>query len=270
MSSTNVYTLNSQARQATANVYPGNITLGSLNPTLTIRGINGNQFSIDDRFVKKYEVIETTEDLLALSCAWYRIRKNGASQNGIVPNISTLLSPDLFKSITTEDRTNANTIRDYYSKKIMFWTLKEQRLTQFRQDLSEFLHGVSTKFVEKTLPMVYRLPEFYEYDSSFDEVRLLFNSSIDNHHRGHSKSSVSTTLTPVARFSRNTRRVNVKEYWLKDNMNVAYRFVLDPKNPLINLWEREFSKSEINLTVNLVCDSRDDFNFYQIRGLLEI
>lgn len=267
MSSKNVYTLNTLSRQATANIYPGNITLGSLNPTLTI---NGGQFAVDDRFVKKYEVIETTEDLLALSCTWYRIRKNDMNQGGVTHSISNMLSAELFRLVTTEDRTYANKIRDYYSKKIMFWTLKEQRLTQFRQDLSTYIHGDPTKFVEKTLPLVYRLPEFYEYDSSFDDIRTMFENTIHDHRRGNSKSSVPTTLTPVARFNRTQRKIHIKEYWLKDSANVAYRFILDPKNPLINLWEKEFSKSELNLTVNLVCDSKDDFNYYQIRGLLEI
>lgn len=262
--SSNIYTLPSALPRKSVFAAPGNLTLGLGAGNLTIHTNETNEF------VKKYEMIEIIEDLLALSCTWYRIRQHKNVGNSIFTNISTLLSPDLFRCVTQEDRDYANKIRDYYSKKIMVWTLKEQRLTPYRQDLNAFLHGEATKFIEKMLPLAYRLPEFYEYDSEFDKIKGEFSSQIGDFRKGISKSNVAVTLTPVTKFNRNVRKVKTKEYWLKDSNNLAYRFNLEPTNPIINLWEREFNRPEINLTVNVTSDERDDFRYYQLRGMLDI
>jgi hypothetical protein len=255
MSSSNIYTLPAGKT----------LTLNSRPNMLNTMNISFGEPTTE--FVKKYEVIETTEDLLALSCAWYRIRKN-PNKTPYVGNISSLISPDLFRQVTEEDRVNGNTVRDYYSKKIMMWTLREKRLSQYRQDLNAFLHGDSKKVVERTLPLVFRLPEFYEYDVKFDEVKQEFTREINNNTQG----VTNLTLTPVIKFQRSVRKTKISEYWLKDAQGYAYQFVIDPNNSLAGLWEKEFSKPEINIVVNIAINkySRDDLHFFQIKNFAHI
>ena len=61
-----------------------------------------NEDTHSDPYVKRYTISESTEDLLALSTAWYRIRKN--KELSAQPIITTLTDPNLFKCITEEDR----------------------------------------------------------------------------------------------------------------------------------------------------------------------
>jgi hypothetical protein len=73
-------------------------------------GLNSN--------VKKYEVYEISQDLLALSVCWARYRKV-RDEPGLHPTITKLLDSELFRLVTEDDIAQANVIRDYYSKKIM-------------------------------------------------------------------------------------------------------------------------------------------------------
>jgi hypothetical protein len=68
------------------------------------------------------------------------------------------------------------------------------------------------------------------------------------------------------------RKTKISEYWLKDAQGYAYQFVIDPNNSLVGLWEKEFSKPEINVAVNITINkhSRDDLHFFQIKNFAHI
>ena len=149
----------------------GSISLGAAGQSIntislsSLSGYNNDfEFAFNDN-VKKYEIFEVSQDLLVLSTCWYRLRKEKKASN-----ISKLTDNTLFINIIDEDRIFAGTIRDYYSKKILVWKLKNNRLTSFRQDLSEFINTDGKKFKETMMPLAYRLPEFYEYDIEFEKI----------------------------------------------------------------------------------------------------
>lgn len=233
------------------------ITLGNL--TL------GNNDFMNNQYVKKYGIIETVEDLLVLSCAWYRIRK---SNQPIRAAISSLMSEQLFQNIEPEDHAKASEIRDYYSKKLMVLVLKEHRLTPFRQDLNTFLNSDSKKFTENFIPLVYRLPEFYEYDKKFDELKTHFESKIKGAHR--SLEVKLCNLTSVHKFRKSNKHSKIDEYWLKGDDGYAYRFAVDPSNMLAPLWNREFDSGSLSGTFNVYLEIRDDFPYYKIRNIVQI
>jgi len=217
--------------------------------------------------VKKYEVIETTEDLLALSCAWYRIRN---SKDTLKPMITSLLSEDLFRHVTPEDRTKADEVREYYSKKFMVMALREERLTQFRQDLKEYINGDPKRFTERTIPMVYRLPEFHAHDIEFDIIKRDFEKEIPQFNQQTRKTSdKAVRLTPVKSFKKNSKtRGKFVEYWLKDSKNQAYRFGINATNPLLGLWDMQFNAGDMMLAVNYQAARRDDLHFFNIGSIL--
>ena len=134
----------------------GGSGINSINP------LSINSLSLDDTYlnnllkninrsdyVKRYEVIEATEDILALSVAWKRLRDT--KSESIQTGITTLLDDNLFRKIEEPDRIRANEIRDYFSKKIMLWSLKSVKLSAYRQDLNKFIHGDSKKITEEML-----------------------------------------------------------------------------------------------------------------------
>lgn len=209
---------------------------------------------------KEPKIVEPLTDPLALSAAWYRVRNsNGLSP--VIANISTLLQRELFNEVTIEDQLLANKIRDHYSKKIMMWKLLNQPMSKFRDDLNNFIHNQYHQIDEKLLPLIYRLPEFYFYDVQFAEmIRPLNNEKIPSTHI----TSPEMTFYPLKEFKLNGR-VKRNEYWLKDETNHAYVFTLTRDNSLKTLWDREFSKPEMSLSLKRVNRKlRDGFNYVVI------
>jgi len=249
------------------------ITMGNIQPltSLTLSGLNGTSNDWDifgNKNVKKYEVFETSEDILALSVTWHRLRpliSHGISNIMNPSNRPTKLTDEvLFKEMIQEDRDKANVIRDYYSKKLMMFTLKGQQLTSYRKDLNTFIHGDCKVVKEEMMPLVYRLPEFYEYDVGLDEMFL----ELDTRFEG-SQISLSTikTLTPVKKFTVKRKSRKFVEYWLKDNENKPYKIEIDSNNELMHLWDYFYDRGkfhEITLDTVIRFSNRDSISHYKL------
>ena len=255
-------------------------TLGSRNPGLnlsTVTGLNSNTLSglsitgnlrgsvtwdsnsSTNGNVKKYEVVETTEDILALSVTWHRLRLSGINT---IERPTTLTDNILFGEINQEDRDRANTIRDYFSKKIVMITLRGQNLSSFRKELNTFIHGDCKVFKEELLPLVYRLPEFYDNDIQHDEMFRDFNK----HFEDTSKLWRGTkTLKPVRKFFINLKTKKFLEYWLKDENNRGYRIEIPFENKLNHLWEHFFKQETIPILGAYRYSEHDGITYYQIK-----
>lgn len=205
---------------------------------------------------KEPTLVEPLADPLALSAAWHRLRNENRSI--VSTHIGTLLQRELFNEVTIEDQLLASKIRDHYSKKIMMWMLTNQSMSKFREDLNQFIHNPYNRIDEKLLPLIYRLPEFYHYDIEFAEmIQPLNKDRISPFH----VISEEMTFYPLKEFKLNGR-VKRNEYWMKDESNHAYVFTLGRDNPLKTLWDREFSKSEMKLSLKRVSRKlRDGFNY---------
>lgn len=227
----------------------------------TLNHISLGDLSLDkNEHVKRYEVIEISEDVLALSVAWKRLRDD--RENNTV-YINSLLSNSLFGKVTNEDRLRATEIRDYFSKKIMLWTLKDIKLSQYRQDLSELIHGDSKKIVDKMLPIAFRLPEFYEYDVEFDSFKQDVKLDISKLSHPSEQQRV-TTLKPAKCFYKSNKRVKQFEYWLKDSNENAYMIVIEPKNPLKHIWDKMFTNDQLRIKATCYPKKNDDLQYYQM------
>lgn len=242
-------------------INPGNVNYGSV--TLA----SNNVFSLDsfmnDRNmnpdVKKYEIYESPIDLLALSSAWKRMRDAGTAQG----RIGKLLDRELFESLISEDYSHAERIRDYYSKKIVMWKLKGEKMSSYRNDLSTFVHSDGMKFKEEMLGLAYYLPSFYEYDVQLDEVRLQVESN------GITKKPMinsSRMFTPIKRITHKTKRMSVVQYWLKDTKNDHAALIqIETKNQLEHLWNHIFSTTEsIEINGNFHLKQRDNLEYLSI------
>ena len=261
-----VWSIAKMASNSLANVTPTfSVAAGQTQPfgTNTISVHEQSELFKDyktNSFVKKYEVTETTEDILAASCAWYRVR--GVNSH----NFTSLLDRNVFAEIKEDDRIKANEIRDYYSKKCMVWSLKEMRFSEFRKDLHKFVNTDGKKFVEAILPLVFRLPEFYAYDIEFDEMRRELTLEIPNWNErmATAHDAKILELTPIKMFEKRTKRVKCFEYWMKDSSGHAYVILLDTNNPLKGLWEREFNRARVNMSGLCYPKRRDELQYFQL------
>jgi hypothetical protein len=252
------------------------ITLANIPPLTTSHQINSGMLSINNwgdsitlnSNVKKYEVFETTEDILALSVTWHRLRpliSHGISKIINPINRPTKLTDEiLFREMTQEDRNRAEVIRDYYSKKLMMFTLKGQALSKYRKDLNTFIHGDCKVVKEEMMPLVYRLPEFYEYDVGVDEMFL----ELDTRFQGSKISSPAIkTLTPVKKFIVKRKHRKFIEYWLKDIENKPYKIEINSNNELIHLWDYFYDKGKYHeITLDMVAkfDDWDSISHYKM------
>lgn len=216
-------------------------------------GLNSN--------VKKYEVYEISQDLLALSVCWSRYRKV-RNEPGIHPTITKLLDSELFRLVTAEDIEQANIIRDYYSKKIMVWKLKNITLTAFREDLNTFVHSDGKTFKESMLPLVYRLPEFYEYDVEFEQMSFEYNKEVKRHDSPFVTDS--KQLKFVKQLSVNTKRHKRKEYWFSDTHNNLVTFSIETHNTLVSLLDMTVKNNDINVIGRYRKSMRDGNEYLKV------
>lgn len=208
--------------------------------------------------VKKYEVFESPEDLIVLSATWQRIRAEKTPNS-----VSKLLDNELFKYIEQQDRERATTIRDYYSKKIMMWNLKNIKLSNFRQDLNKLIHSDGCTFKENTQGLAYRLPYFYDYDIEMDDIRM----TVD-YKTALKLPRVFKTIKfePLKKLNPNGKGLGMYEYWLKGtDTNCPFSLKIDKQNPLLHIWDHLFSNQKVLiLEANCRPTSRDDFEYFSI------
>lgn len=198
-------------------------------------------------------------DILALSVAWHRLR--GSKANVCIEDFH---SQTLLEHITSDDISKADTIRDYYSKKIMIWALHGKELSKFRTSLAEFMLHEKRVFSYKRewVGIAWRLPEFYEYDSVLDGLfQTNFNNEIDNKLLGMPKIA---TLLPVKKLTRRTQRINNFQYWFSiEKTKQAAVINIQHDNPLLPLWDHIFNMSKpISINAQYRVSTRTGFIAY--------
>jgi len=236
------------------------ITLSSLNSASGV-DFDWNTLAGFNNDVKKYEVYEISQDLLALSVCWARYRK-ARHESGPQPTITKLLDSDVFRLVSGDDIEQANVIRDYYSKKIMVWKLKNIKLTPFREDMNTFIHSNGKTFKESMIPLVYRLPEFYEYDVEFEQMSFEYNKEIKRHDSTFVTDS--KQLKFVKQLSVNTKRQKKKEYWFSDTHNNLVTFSIETHNPLVSLLDMTLKNNDINVIGRYKKSLRDGNEYLKV------
>ena len=211
--------------------------------------------------IKKYEVYEISQDLLALSVCWAQYRKVKDDLK-VRPVFTKLLDSDLFRLVSEDDIAQANVIRDYYSKKIMVWKLNNINLTSFRQDLNTFIHSDGKTFKESMLPLAYRLPEFYEYDVEFEKMSFEYNKEVKRNDDPH----VVTVkqLKFIKKLSVNNKRNKHQEYWFSDIYNNLVNINIENSNPLLSLLDMTVDKNDIRVKSGFRKSSRDGLEYLKV------
>lgn len=254
-----------------SNTVAGGIGISAL-PQISISGVGSSYGGLNELFagnsriydgVRKYEIYESPEDVLALSVAWHRLRVHNPSVNS---GISNLLDKTLFEHVDSTDKELANSIRDYYSKKIMMWKLKGNRFSNFRDDLNSFVHTDGTRVKQDILGMVYHLPNFYEHDVQLDSVRLKVNPTVPNSLRmvAHEPRK----LQPISKIISKRKSGVTNHYWFVDiETGHGVQFVFEVTNPLEHIWSKFFAKKEpMEISGLFQKKSRDDFEYFSVKN----
>jgi hypothetical protein len=228
--------------------------------TINTISLSNLEFQFNDD-VKKYEVYEISQDLLALSVCWARYRK-ARNEYKPQPAITKLLDSELFRLVSEDDITQANVIRDYYSKKIMVLKLKNEGFTPFREDLNTFIHSDGKMFKENMIPLAYRLPEFYEYDVEFEKMSFDFNREVKRMDQPYVVDT--KQLKFITQLSVNTKRHKRKEYWFSDRSNNLVNINIDTSNPLLSLMDMTVNKNDITIKGKFKKCSRDGNEFIKV------
>lgn len=182
--------------------------------------------------------------LLQASQAWYRIR----SGNDIkMRAFSSIDEPQLQAMVTISDRERAQEIHEYYSQKLLMLYLTDVPLTTFRKELYQLLTTETT--TSEFFPMLYRLPEFYEYDLQFSCMKKHMTGQRSGGEYWVSRYRKSTPLHPIKSITRRLKKGIQHEYWFTDVNLGAVKLTLDDNNGCKPLWDQAFSRSNMNVIV---------------------
>ncbi len=246
------------------------ITISSLNSAIAGSGqsysagfdVFGNNNTHE--LLKKYEVYESSENILALSVTARRLMRNNHTFYKITDR-------ELFAKITPEDRALADTIKDYYSKNVMMWKLKGNgKLSPFREDMNKLIHSDMLTFKENMIGIAYWLPYFYEYDVELDTVKQEVTTNqnfADMDQKGKpSLLKITEDLIPLKRLERKTKRSKYFEYWFKDaQFNAGVVIHLEEKNQLQHLWDTLYNNEKVlKVAGRYHRRNRDGFEYYSV------
>lgn len=190
-------------------------------------------------------------DFLELSCLYYRTNKESTGSDKFVHlfnidyaneerelsgnkcRLTTALDLDGLPALTKDDVELANTIRDYYKKKLLVKVLKDKKLTEFEEDLHRFLYQEPYSIKESYMGLVSKLPYFYHYDIQLDEM---FQDSTSPDYG--IKTNI-MRLTFLKKLYPNRRKNQLEvEYWCKNVKNIITVLPIDECNPLLPLFEK--------------------------------
>ena len=154
--------------------------------------------------------------------------------------------------ISNNDILNAAAdIRKYYRNKLVMLTLKGKKISKFRQDLYELVETDNILYLrEDFIPMLVKLPDFYEEDKMFDRFAKEYDTSDKTYHRV-SGVDKKISLVPVEKHRRKTTKGDATNYYFTDHKKRLYKLELNPNNPCMHLFDREFNRDKLDLKCNV-------------------
>lgn len=234
--------------------------LNSASQGFTASSFDFNSFN--NEHLKKYEMFESTEDVMALAVAAHRVMRDTHIYYKVTDR-------ELYQKLQQCDRDKAQEIRDYYSKKVMMLKLKGNgKMSSFREDMNKLIHTDGLIFKENMIGVAYWLPVFHDYDLVLDEVKSMVTATHDfdklTENRVPGTMNLSANLTPLKSMKRASKRGKHQQYWLRDDkLNAAVNINIEDKNQLQHLWDYLFeNESTLKIKGNYSRCSRDGFEYF--------
>lgn len=144
-------------------------------------------------------------------------------------------------SITDEDRDQANAIRNYYSKKYFWDSLKAQRpQSEYRQSAVRLLAITEGwKLTDRDAGLFVKLPWFYAEDRVYDEFRSTLNVNRESYVGPNAFNAVTKKLTYLKKTIRWQGSKRAVSFWFKDDANKLSAITVFADNPFIDIFEEQ-------------------------------
>lgn len=180
------------------------------------------------------------------------------------PNIwRRLEDPQVKAEITGDDFNDAEKIKDYYGKKIMWSTLKDSRISEYRKALQYLLEHPKSTLTKREAGMFATLPYFYQEDQILD--------TIAKQYRVTGCPSVQPNLKKFDRelvyIHQTSRWVNKKKfvfYWFADDNQFVYNIQLEEDNPLRGFFEDIVLTKPSNIFETYITKVDYPFDYYKM------
>lgn len=137
-----------------------------------------------------------------------------------------------------EDFLKAAKIREYYSKKY-FWNSLKSNIPQseFRSNAMRLLAMADKwELTDKDCGFFVKLPAFYEEDIVYDKFKATLSTSKDLYIRKGSAQKVQKKLTYLGKTFR-WQRLKRESFWFKDSDNHLYSYTTTHGHPFNNIFE---------------------------------
>ena len=158
-------------------------------------------------------------------------------------------------------------IRKYYRNKLMMQVLKGKQLSKYRMDLQELVSSDNVRYLrEDFVPMLVKLPDFYEEDKMLDKFVKEYKTDKDSYKTNHLDTTL--FLRPLEKHRRKTTKGDSTNYYFTDDSNKLFKLTLDPNNPCMHLFDREFNRNELAIKCNAVSSAirGTDIHFYSVNN----
>jgi predicted DNA-binding protein YlxM (UPF0122 family) len=225
-----------------------------------------NLQTLDELFKSEYreDPIKFDVDPLVLSVRLKKLKETDPTQ------WHRLEHPSVKSQLMGDDFNDAQSIKEYYSKKLMWSSLKDSKMSAYRTHLISLLSQVKSTLTKKEVGMIVTLPYFYAEDQIMD--------SIAKNYQVVDCPAVKPNLKKLQRelvyIHQTTRWVNKKKfifYWFADDNNFVYNIQLDEGNLLRKFFEdivliQSTTKFETHITkVDYPFDYYKMFDFRMIK-----
>lgn len=192
-----------------------------------------NNIDTDTRKPKNFT---TKNDLLALSVHLYRNNKENAGARFI-----EFEDADTGLQLSDDDISLANEVADHFGKQIMMTVLAERPLSRFQEAVNSFLNSNRRSFTGETKGLIYRLPEFYQYDTDLANIISEHYSSFD-HVLVDRQLGTDMTLKPIKSLRKNLKSTDAIHYWfIEVDNNTPVMLQLRYDNPIRHIWDHMFA-----------------------------
>ena len=147
-----------------------------------------------------------------------------------------LEDPTVKAKLMGEDFNEAESIKDYYSKKLMWNSLKDSKLSDYRSTLMSLLSQVKTTLTKKEVGMIVTLPYFYEEDQVLDSIAKNYQVA-DCPVVKPNLTKFQREMVYVHTTSRWINKTKFIFYWFADDNQYVYNIQIEEGNPLRKFFE---------------------------------
>jgi hypothetical protein len=215
--------------------------------------------TIDNLFKKEYLEGPTRFDVnpLVLSVRLRKILQDNPNQ------WFRLESAEVKARLTGDDFNDAEDIKTYYSKKLMWSSLKDSRLSDYRTHLMSYLAHPKTILSRKEVGMIVSLPYFYAEDQVMDLIAKNYQVA----DCPHVKPNLKKFTRELAYVHQTSRWINKKKfifYWFADDNKFVYNIQLEEGNLLRKFFEDAVLTQSTTIFETHITKVDHPFDYYKM------